>query len=71
MISSPCSLALTKVSVYGAEGFERLCRWVLESAPEYRAKIEKVWLWDEWLGNQGRRDADSRLLARDPVLVSV
>jgi predicted helicase len=38
-------------------GFERLCRWALENAPEYAAKVEKVWLCDERPGNDGRRDA--------------
>jgi predicted helicase len=46
-------------------GFERLCRWVLENAPEYAAKVDKVWLWDEWPGREGRRDAGIDLVARD------
>lgn len=46
-------------------GFERLCRWVLENAPEYAAKVEKVWLWDEWPGREGRRDAGIDLVVRD------
>ena len=35
-------------------GFERLCRWVLENAPEYAAKVDTVWLWEEWPGRGGR-----------------
>ena len=46
-------------------GFEKLCRWVLETAPEYAAKIEKVWLWDEWPGGSGSRDAGIDLVVRD------
>ena len=30
--------------------FERICRWFLLSAPEYRAQLRRVWLWDEWPG---------------------
>src|SRR5450756_559836 len=33
--------------------FERLCRWYLENAPEYRLRVRKVWLWDEWPGRWG------------------
>ncbi len=28
--------------------FERICKWYLRSAPEYRRKFRKVWLWSEW-----------------------
>ena len=45
-------------------GFERLCRWVLENAPEYAAKVEKVWLWDDWPGRWAA-DAGIDLVARD------
>jgi superfamily II DNA or RNA helicase len=31
-------------------GFERLCKWLLENAPEYRSQLQRVWLWDEWPG---------------------
>lgn len=34
--------------------FERVCRWYLESAPEYRAVIKRVWLWSEWPEKWGR-----------------
>lgn len=30
--------------------FERLCGWYLRSAPEYRERIRRVWLWSEWPG---------------------
>jgi superfamily II DNA or RNA helicase len=30
--------------------FERLCQWLLRSAPEYRGQVCRVWLWDEWPG---------------------
>jgi predicted helicase len=33
--------------------FERLCRWYLQNAPEYRLRVRKVWLWDEWPGRWG------------------
>jgi superfamily II DNA or RNA helicase len=28
--------------------FERLCRWYLLNAPEYRRRFRKVWLWNDW-----------------------
>ena len=28
--------------------FERICAWYLRSAPEYRRRFRKVWLWAEW-----------------------
>ena len=28
--------------------FERLCRWYLKTAPEYRGRFKRVWLWKEW-----------------------
>jgi superfamily II DNA or RNA helicase len=30
--------------------FERICKWFLGNAPEYRAQLRHVWLWDEWPG---------------------
>jgi superfamily II DNA or RNA helicase len=30
--------------------FECICQWYLRSAPEYRAQVQQVWLWDEWPG---------------------
>jgi superfamily II DNA or RNA helicase len=34
--------------------FERICKWFLESDPEYKRKIKRVWLWDKWPGRWGR-----------------
>jgi superfamily II DNA or RNA helicase len=34
-------------------GFELLCRWFLQSDPEFRAEYERVWLWSEWPGRWG------------------
>ena len=31
----------------GAE-FERVCKMVLETAPPYRTRLRKVWLWNDW-----------------------
>ena len=45
-------------------GFETLCKWVLENEPEYAARLERVWLWNEWPGNLGRSDAGIDLVAR-------
>ena len=28
--------------------FERLSKWILETAPQYKSLVEQVWLWDEW-----------------------
>jgi predicted helicase len=28
--------------------FERLCKWYLANAPEYRGRFKHVWLWQEW-----------------------
>ena len=30
--------------------FERICAWYLRSAPEYRRRFRKVWLWTDWPG---------------------
>ena len=30
--------------------FERICAWYLRSAPEYRRRFRKVWLWSDWPG---------------------
>jgi superfamily II DNA or RNA helicase len=30
--------------------FERICRWYLQNAAEYRSRVRHVWLWDEWPG---------------------
>jgi superfamily II DNA or RNA helicase len=44
--------------------FERICKWLLENAPEYAARLERVWLWDEWPGRWGA-DAGIDLVAED------
>ena len=28
--------------------FERICKWLLENAPQYALNVGQVWLWDEW-----------------------
>jgi superfamily II DNA or RNA helicase len=48
----------------GGRDFEVLCRWILENAPEYRRRVKRVWLWDEWPGRWGR-DAGIDLVAED------
>jgi superfamily II DNA or RNA helicase len=48
----------------GGRDFERLCKWLLENAPEYRRRVTRVWLWDEWPGRWGR-DAGIDLVAED------
>ena len=54
---------LDTLSSHGRD-FERLCKWILENAPEYRPKVRRVWLWDEWPGRWGR-DAGIDLVAED------
>ncbi len=44
--------------------FERICRWFLLNAPEYRARIRNVWLWSDWPGAWGR-DAGIDLVAQE------
>jgi superfamily II DNA or RNA helicase len=34
-------------------GFELLCRWFLQSDPEFSAEYEQVWLWADWPGRWG------------------
>jgi superfamily II DNA or RNA helicase len=46
----------------GGGDFERLCKWLLENAPEYRPKLRRVWRWDEWPGRWGA-DAGIDLVA--------
>ncbi len=50
--------------VRGAE-FERACKWLLENAPEYAARLERVWLWADWPGRGGRIDAGIDLVAQE------
>lgn len=28
--------------------FELICKWFLESEPEYRMQLRRVWLWNDW-----------------------
>jgi superfamily II DNA or RNA helicase len=35
-------------------GFEVLCRWFLQSDPEFAAEYEQVWLWADWPGRWGQ-----------------
>jgi predicted helicase len=44
--------------------FEKLCKWILETHPQYRSKLETVWLWDDWPGRWGR-DCGIDLIAQD------
>ena len=44
--------------------FEKLCKWYLQTDPLYAAKLEEVWLWDEWDGRWGP-DCGIDLVARD------
>lgn len=44
--------------------FERLCRWYLSNAPEYRGLFRRIWLWKEWPGAWGR-DAGIDLVAEE------
>src|SRR5215211_8931662 len=37
----------SRPEVRGRE-FERICAWYLRSAPEYRRRFRRVWLWSEW-----------------------
>lgn len=42
--------------------FEHVCKWFLLNAPEYKARVKHVWLWDEWDGKWGA-DAGIDLVA--------
>ncbi len=48
----------------GGGDLERLCKWLLENAPEYRSRLTKVWLWQDWPGRWGA-DAGIDLIADD------
>ena len=45
--------------------FERSCKWFLENDPEYKQKLQKVWLWSDWPGSNGKRDTGIDLIAQD------
>lgn len=49
----------------GGRDFERLCAWLLVNVPEYRARLDRVWLWDDWPGREGCPDAGIDLVARE------
>src|SRR5438046_652952 len=53
--------------------FERVCKWLLESEPEYRHLLKRVWFWRDWPGNAGRRDTGIDLVgeARDGSLWAI
>jgi predicted helicase len=34
--------------------FEKITQWFLENEPEWQAKIEKVWLWDDYPDKWGK-----------------
>ena len=34
--------------------FERFVKWFLVHDPEWSARVDKVWLWDDWPENWGR-----------------
>ncbi len=42
----------SKPDVKGRQ-FERLCRWFLQNAPQYKNKLKNVWLWNDWPGRWG------------------
>ena len=48
----------------GGRDFERVCKWMLENAPEYRQEqLNQVWLRNDWPGRCGR-DGESTSLLR-------
>lgn len=50
--------------------FERLCRWYLTNAPEYRGRFKHVWLWREWPDAWGP-DAGIDLVAEEHGLWAI
>lgn len=55
------------IASFGPDGrdFERLCRWLLQNVPEYRVRLEQVWLWNDWPNREGRPDAGIDLVAEE------
>ena len=45
--------------------FEVFCKWFLENDPEWSAKIDKVWLWDDYPEKWQRQDLGTDLVFRD------
>lgn len=49
----PLLSRLTDAAHQRGRQFERVCKWFLEHAPEYKLLLRRVWLWDEWPGRWG------------------
>lgn len=45
--------------------FERLMLLFFRTEPTYKAQFKKVWLWNDWDGNQGRPDTGIDLVAEN------
>ena len=43
--------------------FERVCKWYLQTAPEYRNELRHVWLWREWPDRWSNKEAGIDLVA--------
>nr|MBA3431759.1 restriction endonuclease [Actinomycetota bacterium] len=56
--------ALDRDALTRGTQFERICKWLLASAPEYRLLLEEVWLWKDWPGRKGSRETGIDLVAR-------
>ena len=52
----------------GGRDFESVCKWVLENVPEYRQRLQQVWLWDEWRVSRRRTRAGRRSVPPQPTL---
>lgn len=59
-----CRLSLRPAPRSQGRQFERLCRWFLLNAPEYKAKLSNDWLWKGWSGAWAA-DAGIDLVAED------
>lgn len=44
--------------------FERLMLGFLRVAPQWATKFRRVWLWEDWPGNDGEVDTGIDLVAR-------
>jgi len=52
--------------------FERLCKWVLENAPEFKNRFREVFLWSQWPGCWGPdRGIDLVAITFDERVVAV
>lgn len=57
---------LSRLHIYShirGRQFERICKWYLQNAPQYRLLLDKVWLWNEWPNRWGP-DAGIDLVAQ-------